>query len=62
MTKRERAQIQEAMRLFGTNDGYEEAMRILRIVTGGPKETALEKFAREAKSVSVTDLFKRSGQ
>jgi len=58
----ERAQIVEAMRLFGTDDGYEQAMRLLRIAIGGPKETAFEKTIREAGSVSVTEIFKRSGQ
>jgi hypothetical protein len=59
MTKRERDQLLEAMRLFRTDDGYAEAMRILRVLTGGPEETAFEKTVREASSVAVSDFFKR---
>jgi hypothetical protein len=58
VTKTERQQILEAMRLFRTNDGYGEAMRILRVLTGGPKETPFEKTVREAKSVPVSEFFK----
>jgi len=60
MTWQERAKIREAMRLFGTDDGYERAMRILRVLAGGPKETVFERQVREAGSVKVTDLFKRN--
>jgi hypothetical protein len=57
MTWQERAQIREAMRLFATDDGYDRAMRLLRVLAGGPKETTREKQIREAGSVKVTDLF-----
>ena len=57
MTKQERTRILEAMRLFRTNDGYGEAMRILRVLAGGPAETVFEKAVREADSVPVTQLF-----
>lgn len=59
MTKKERARLVEAMRLFRTNDGYAEAMRILRVLAGGPEETAFEKTVREAGSVPVSALFKK---
>lgn len=56
MTRREREKVLEAMRLFRTDDGYEEAMRILRVLTGGPVETPLEKAVRTATSVKVQDV------
>jgi hypothetical protein len=60
MTWQERAKIREAMRLFGTDDGYDRAMRILRVLAGGPKETDYERRVREAGSVKVTDLWRKS--
>jgi len=47
------------MRLFGTDDGYDRAMRILRVLAGGPKETVFEKQVREAGSIKVTDLWRK---
>lgn len=54
MTKRERQRLTEAMRLFRTDDGYGEAMRILRVLAGGPAETEAERIIREAEAVPVT--------
>ena len=56
MTRREREQIREAMRLFCTDDGFEAAYRILRVLTGGPAETKAERIIREAKFVDVKDV------
>lgn len=56
MTRRERARLVEAMRLLRTDDGYGEAMRILRVLSGGPEETAAERLIREAPSVPVTQV------
>lgn len=56
MTRKEREKIREAMRLLCTDDGFEDAMRILRVVTGGPAETTLEKALRTATNVRVQDV------
>jgi hypothetical protein len=56
MTRKERTQIQEAMRLFATNDGYAEGLRILRVLTGGPVETPLERAVRTATCVDIKDV------
>lgn len=57
MTKAERGRLLEAIRLLKTDDGYTQAMRILRVLAGGPVETALERAIRKAGSVSVSALF-----
>jgi len=58
VTAKERERILEAMRLFRTDDGYAEAMRILRVLSGGPVETEFERTVREAPSAPVTAFFK----
>lgn len=59
MTKKEIKQVEEAMRLFRTDDGFLPAMRILRVLTGGPEETHYEKSLREAHLVEVRTLFRK---